>query len=445
MAVLITKENRDWHKRVLNLTWPVILSNLSIPLTGIVDTAVVGHLPNPAYIGAVALGALIFSTIYWLIGFLRMSTTGFVAQAFGAGDKDEIVAIVVRGFGIVIIVAVLIIAIQSPLGAVIFWFFEATEEVESQALAYFGIRIWGIGFGLANLVIVGMLFGLQKMRHALVLQLILNGLNIVLDFLFVMGFGLGVSGVAAATLISEAVTIIVGLWMVRGLIGFPNAGIRSLGAFRKQKLLELAMVNSNIMIRTLCIEIAFILFMSISAKSGDVALAANAVLLHLLHFLAFGLDGFAHAAEALSGNAYGAKNRSSLRKSVRTTLGWNCVIALMFCAAYWLGGTLIIELITGIEEVRQMAGEYLPWLVFAPLFCVLPFLFDGVYIGTMRTVAMRNSMLLSVAIYVPVANMAHAHFGNHGLWCAIMVFMLVRGVSLAAWYPRIEASVHPIA
>ncbi len=435
----ISHDRLNWHKKVLNLTWPVILSNLSIPLTGAVDTAVVGHLPDPAYIGAVALGALIFSAIYWLMGFLRMATTGFVAQAYGARDDEEIVAVLARGFGIAMAVGLAVILVQAPLGSAVFWFFEATREVESHALDYYGIRIWGVVFALSNLVILGLLFGLQKMRHALVLQLILNGMNVVLDLIFVLGFGWGVQGVAAATLISEAVTVFAGVLMLRRLVSYPSGGLKELSVLRRDKLIALAAVNFNIMIRTVCIEAVFILFMYISAKSGDVILAANAVLLHLVHFLAFGLDGFAHAAEALAGNAYGAKNRAMLRRSVRTTLGWSCVVALVFCAIYGLGGTMIIGLMTGIDEVRSTADEYLIWLVIAPAACVWPFLFDGVYIGTMRTVEMRNSMFISIAVYAPAAYIGYAALGNHGLWCAILIFMLARGGTLAAWYPKVEA------
>ena len=427
-----------WHKKVLNLTWPVIVSNLSIPLTGAVDTAVVGHLPNPAYIGAVALGALIFSTLYWLMGFLRMGTTGFVAQSVGSKNREEIAATFLRGIGIALSISLLVWLVYVPFGNAVLWFFEATQEVEANTLDYYSIRIWGVPFALVNLVVVGYLFGTQNMRMALVLQLLLNGMNIVLDLLFVLGFGWNVEGVAIATVISEVVTAICGVWVCVRMIGISNLDPRGLSIFKPERLRAMAEVNINIMIRTLLLEIAIIYFMWVSAKSGEIVLAANAVLMHLVHFLAFGLDGFAHAAEALAGRAFGAREPRQMRKAVMTTLGWSCIVAIIFALFYAIFGNLIIDLITGIESVRLVAGEYLAWLIFAPLVCVWPFLFDGVYIGTTRTVEMRNGMVVSILVFLLAAHFGFMWMGNHGLWLGFMLFMVVRGAILAYWYPNIE-------
>lgn len=427
-----------WNGKVLKLTWPIILSNLSIPLAGMVDTAVVGHLPNPAYIGAVALGALVFSTLYWVVGFLRMGTTGFVAQSHGANDAEEFAAVCVRSFGTAAVIGVMVIVLQYPISVLVFWFFEATQEVEENALLYFSIRIWGVVFGLANLVVLGILFGVQRMRAALLLQLLLNGLNVVLDLVFVVGFGWGVGGVAFATLISEAVTSAVGVWYCARIINRPVSQLIKLPILRRDKLLGLAYANFNIFIRTCCIEAVLLNFMWISSKSGEIILAANAVLLHLFTFLAFGLDGFAHSAEALAGSAYGAKDRATMRKSVLYTLLWCFITALIICIVYAVAGNFFVSLITGIPEVRAAAAEYLIWIILAPIICTLAFLFDGVYIGTTRTAEMRNTMLVSFAIYMPFAYFGYTTFGNHGLWFAIMVFMIVRGISLAWLYPKIE-------
>ena len=428
----------DWHKKVLNLAWPVILSNVSIPLAGAVDTAVVGHLPDPVYIGSVALGSLIFTTMYWVVGFLRMGTTGFVAQNMGAKDDEEVAAVYLRGLGVALTIGLVVLVFQKPIGSAIFWFFEGTENVESYALDYYLVRIWGMPFALCNLVVVGYLFGTQRMRSALVLQLLLNGMNIVLDVVFVLGFGWNVKGVAFATVISEVVTALCGFWLCFRLIGYSNLQLGRLAIFKNERLRVLAKVNFNIMIRTLCLEAVIIYFIWVSTRTGDIVLAANAVLMHLIHFLAFGLDGFAHAAEALAGGAFGARNRIRLRKVVITTLAWSIVFALVFCLAYFVFGGLIVSLITGIKSVRIVAGEYLGWLVFAPLVCVWPFFFDGVYIGTTRTVEMRNSVILAALAFLPVAHFGFMAMGNHGLWLGIMVFMAVRGLTLAMWYPRIE-------
>ena len=433
-----------WNGKVLNLTWPIIVSNLSIPLAGMVDTAVVGHLPNPAYIGAVALGALVFSTLYWVVGFLRMGTTGFVAQSYGAKDADEFAAVCLRSFGTAVVIGALVIMLQYPIHILVFWFFEATQEVEDNALLYFSIRIWGVVFGLSNLVVLGILFGAQRMRAALCLQLLLNGLNVVLDLVFVVGFGWGVGGVAFATLISEAVTCVVGVWYCTRIINRPLHQLIQLPILRRDKLLGLAYANINIFIRTCCIEAVLLNFMWISSKSGEIILAANAVLLHLFTFLAFGLDGFAHAVEALAGSAYGAKDRATMRKSVLYTLLWCFITALLISIIYAVAGNFFVGLITGIPEVRAAAAEYLIWIILAPIICTLAFLFDGVYIGTTRTAEMRNTMLVSIAVYMPFAYFGYTNFGNHGLWFAIMVFMVARGVLLAWLYPKIEAHTQTI-
>ncbi len=432
-------QDRRIHQRVLQLTWPVIIANLSLPLAGAVDTAVVGHLPEPVYIGAVALGALIFSTFYWLVGFLRMGTTGFVAQSYGANDQDEISATYIRALGIAALLGGILILFQYPIGRIIFWFFEATDQVEGFAYDYYQIRVWGSVFAMFNLASLGLLFGLQRMRTALILQLVLNGMNIVLDLIFVLGFGWAVAGVATATVLSEAVTAILGLWICCKVLGFDFRQISVPRLLHKDRLLRLLTVNVNIMVRTLCLEVIFIYFMWVSAKQGDVVLAANAILLHLLYFLAFGLDGFAHAAEALAGNAYGAKNRKSLHQTVVVALFWSCIVALCFVLVYWLFGGLIIGLMTSIDSVQMLADKYLIWMIIAPVLCVWPFLFDGVYIGMTRTVEMRNSVFLSTVVFLAIAYPGTEVLGNHGLWLGVMVSFVVRGATLMYWYRNIEA------
>ncbi len=438
MLQRIWLENRLLHKRVLNLAWPVMLANLSLPLAGAVDTAVVGHLPDPQYIGAVALGSMIFSMLYFLFGFLRMGTTGFVAQSVGANDDDEIVATYVRALCLAVLISLVFIALQSPIGKVIIWYFDATEKVENLALDYFQIRLWGAMFGLCNLVNLGVLFGLQRMRTALLLQLLLNGMNIALDFLFVLGFGWGVSGVAFATLISEFVTAIAGLWVCYRVLGPSKFKTVKFQLLRRDKLIRLAQTNTNIFIRTLCLEFVFLYVMWASTQQGSLVLAANAILLHLIHFLAYGLDGFAHAAEALAGNAYGMKNRKRLHDVVVVTLIWSLLVALVFCAIYGFGGSLIVGLITSIESVRATADVFLPWLALAPLVCVWPFLFDGVYIGLTRTAEMRNSMLLAMIVFFATTHLSIDSMANHGIWLGITLFMMVRGLSLAILYVGIE-------
>ena len=436
---LFSNERKPLHAKVLSLTWPVVLANLSLPLAGFVDTAVVGHLPDPVYIGAVALGALIFSTLYWLLAFLRMGTTGLVAQSAGADDTDEIVAMFIRSVGIGVAIGALFILLQYPIGVIIFWVFDASEAVEKFALDYYQIRIWGAIFAMSNMVVLGLLFGLQRMRTALWLQLLLNGLNIVLDLTFVLWFGWGVAGVAYATVISEIITATLGLWVCWRLLG-PKKKLAFRKFFGRDKMMMLAKVNVNILIRTLCLHVVFVYFMWFSANQGDIVLAANAILLHLLTFLAFGLDGFAHAAEVLAGMAYGAKDRVRMHYTVLVTLFWSIVVAAIICLAYAIGGKLIIRVLTGIAEVRELANTHLIWLIFMPLVSVWAYLFDGVFIGLTRTVAMRNCMLTSMCIFLLVVYFFTPAFGNHGLWLSMYVFMIARGLTQSLWYARIEST-----
>ena len=432
---------RPLHKKVLHLTWPVIIANLSLPLAGAVDTAVVGHLPDPVFIGAVALGALVFSSFYWRVSFLRSGTTGLVSQSFGVGDYSEVTAVFVRGLSVAVVLGALLIALHRPIGDIVFWFFDASPELETLALEYYGIRIWGAMFMMFNLAILGLLFGLQRMRTALLLQLLLNSMNIILDLIFVLGFDWSVRGVAAATLISEVTTAVVGLVVCRNILDLANPKLRRQQIFNKDKLILLMQVNFNIMIRTLCLEIVLIYFMWRSTRSGEVILAANAILLHMIHFLAFGLDGFAHAAEALAGAAYGAGDRKRLRNTVSVTLFWSFVVAVGFCLIYWSGGNIVVSLLTGIQSVREVADEYLIWLIVAPFFCVWPFLYDGVYIGMTRTVEMRNCMIISMLSFFLVSYFTIKAFDNHGLWLGLMVFMVVRGLTLGILFRRIELQV----
>jgi MATE family multidrug resistance protein len=433
---------RAWHARVWALSWPIILSNMSVPLVGAVDTAVVGQLPDPAYIGAVAVGAIIFNFLYWGFGFLRMGTTGFVAPALGAGDFGELRASFTRALLIAAVLGGGIIVLQRPVGAFMFWAFDASAEVEALAAAYYGVRVWSAPAALANYAILGLFIGMQNPRAALAVLLLLNVTNVVLDFVFVAGLGMGVEGVAVATLISEFTAAGAGLLVAARQLNRYAAGGRPgigliLNAARLRALLK---VNVDIFIRTLCLIFAFFYFTTVGARMGNVTLAANAVLIHFLHFMAYGLDGFAHAAEALAGNAYGRRNLVAFRAAVKTSGIWALLVALAFCLVYALLGTAIIATLTGIEEVRERAAEYLLWAVAAPLIGVWSYLFDGIFVGTMRTAEMRNGMIISITAYLLATWLLIPQFGNHGLWAALMIFLIVRALTLGAWYPRIERS-----
>ncbi len=430
-----------WHARVWALAGPIILSNLSTPLVGAVDTAVVGHLPDAAYIGGVAVGAVIFNFLYWGFGFLRMATTGFTAQAFGAEDAAELRAALARPLLLAFALGALLIVLQAPIGWLAFVLFDASDRVEDLARSYYEIRIWSAPAALANYVILGWLLGTRRAGAVLLIQVVLNGINILLDLIFVLGLGWGVEGVAMASLLAELGAIVLGLAVVaRTLAGiggtwdWPRIAARA-------RLAALLRANLDILIRTLCLIVAFAYFTARSATMGDVLLAGNAILLQMQGFMAYGLDGFAHAVEVLAGNALGARNRPAFREAVRVSTLWALGTAGAMTGLYLGLGAPIIALFTDIEAVRRAAEAYLPWVVVAPLVSVWSFQLDGVFIGTTRTRDMRNAMMLSLAIYLGACWILVPTLGNHGLWLALTILMIARAATLGWLYPRLEKAV----
>jgi MATE family multidrug resistance protein len=426
---------------VWRLAGPIILSNMSVPLVGAVDTAVVGHLPDPVYIGAVALGAVIFNFLFWGFGFLRMGTTGFVAQAYGSGDPTEVRSTLARALLLAGVLGLTIVLLQNPIGNVAFWALHGAENLESLAASYYAIRVWSAPAALANYAVLGCLIGMHNTRAALVLQFVLNVSNVLLDLLLVLGFGWGVEGVALASVLSEYLALAFGWWLVRA--NFQRIG----GEWNRDHILyaprlrALLHVNVNIFFRTLSLIAAFFYFTAMGTRLGEVTLAANAVLLHLHYFVSYGLDGFAHAAEALAGSAYGARQRAAFRAAVKATTVWALIVAVAYSVVYATVGHLIIGIITGIEPVRLAAADYLPWVLLLPIVSVWSYQFDGIYIGATRPVEMRNSMLLSFITYIVASWLLIPLWHNHGLWLSFMIFMAMRGITLGLWLPRIERSI----
>jgi MATE family multidrug resistance protein len=428
------------HRRIWRLAGPIIFSNVTVPLLGAVDTAVVGHLPDPALIGGVAVGATIFTFVYWAFGFLRMGTTGFVAQAFGAGDHAELKAVVLRALLLALAIGAAIVALQAPILKLSLWLFAASPAVEGYAATYFWVRIWGAPAALINYAVLGWLLGVQNARLAFLTQLFMNGLNMALALLFVMGFGWGIGGVAAATLTAEIAGAALGLWLLWRSVrrrggGWPWDRLNAPG-----RIAALLKVNLDILIRTVCLMFAFAYFTAQSAGMGDAVLAANAILLHLQAIMAYGLDGFAHAAETLVGAAIGARDRAGLRAAVRSAAVWGFITAALFAALYALAGTVILGLFTEHEEVRAAARDFLPWAIASPFLSVWPFLLDGIFIGATRTAEMRNGMVIALALYLAAASLLIPAYGNDGLWAAFFLFMAARAATLGWWYPRVEAA-----
>jgi MATE family multidrug resistance protein len=425
------------HRRVLRIALPIVLSNATIPILGAVDTGVVGQMGLAAPIGAVGIGAVILATLYWVFGFLRMGTSGLVAQAHGAGDRVEVSALLSRSLLVGAAAGLALILLQAPLIAAAFAVAPASAEVEALARTYLGIRIWGAPATIALYAVTGWLIALERTRGVLLLQLWMNGLNIALDLWFVLGLGWGVPGVAAATLIAEWTGLALGLWLCRDAFAAPGWRDRA-RVFDRARLSRMLSVNGDIMIRSVALQVSFTSFLFLGARFGDVTLAANQVALQFLEITAYALDGFAFAAESLVGQAVGARSAPAVRRAAIVTSQWGVAGALVLSAAFWLGGPALIDLMTTAPEVRAEARLYLGWAATAPLIGIAAWMLDGIFIGATRTRDMRNLMLLSACVYAAALAVLVPAAGNHGLWAALMVLNATRGLTMALRYPALE-------
>ncbi|PWR01502.1 MATE family efflux transporter [Meridianimarinicoccus roseus] len=425
------------HRRVLLIALPIVLSNATVPILGAVDTAVVGQLGLAAPIGAVGLGAVILSALYWIFGFLRMGTAGLTAQALGARDGAEVAALLSRVLIVAGLAGAAVIALQWPLFAAAFALAPASDEVEGLARGYLAVRVWSAPAAIAIYGVTGWLIAQERTRAVLVIQVWMNGLNIVLDVVFVLGFGWGVGGVAAATFLAEWAGLAVGLWFCRDALRAP--AMRAWAqVFDRVRLARMAVVNGDIMIRSVLLQGVMVSFLFLSSDFGDTRLAANQVLLQFLYITAYALDGFAFAAESLVGQALGARARSALRRAALLTGGWGLGLGVALAAAFAAGGPTLIDLMTTAPDVRAAARDYLPWMLLMPVLGALSWMLDGVFIGATRTADMRNMMALSVAIYAAAVFLLVPTFANNGLWAALGICFVARGLTLLARYPSLE-------
>lgn len=426
------------HRRVLKIAIPIVLSNATVPILGAVDTGVVGQLGEAAPIGAVGIGAIILSALYWIFGFLRMGTTGLASQAHGAGDRAEVSALLMRALLIGAAAGLAIIAFQGLLFRFAFALSPASPEVEGLARSYMGIRVLSAPAAIALYGITGWLIAQERTRAVFLIQLWMNGLNIVLDLWFVLGLGWGVEGVATATLIAEASGGALGLWLCRdGLWG--GAWRDWARVFDWGRLRHMASVNTDILLRSLLLQAMFVSFLFLGARFGDVTLAANQVLLQFLEITAYALDGFAFAAEALVGQALGARDRARLRRAALLASFWGLLIVIAMALGFALFGGRIIDIMTTAPDVRLEARRYLPWMVLSPLAGLAAWMLDGIFIGATRTRDMRNMMALSFAIYLAALWLLVPPFANHGLWAALLISFVARGITLGLRYPALEA------
>lgn len=430
-----------WHRKVLSLSVPIILANLSQPVLSAVDTAIAGHMTDIAVLGGVALGGLFFSFVFWGFGFLRMGTTGLVAQAYGARDGASLRAIVLRALALALGFGIVLLALRAPLIDLVIGLLGGSVTVQHYALAYCSTRITSAPFVLANFVILGYLLGAQHARLALFLQLVVNIANVVAVLTFVYGFHWGVAGIGAATACADVIGFVLGIALLvmlrpRGLLPVRWAQI-----FERRAMLHMIGINRDIFLRTACLLVSFGWFAHAGARLGDTVLAANALLLNFQTFMAYALDGFANAAEALVGAALGARQRDALREAIRVTLIWTGAGALAFSLCYFAIGPWIIDRLTDQPAVRATARVFLLWASASPLLSAWSFALDGMFIGAMRTRDMMVSMAIAMVAFLGAAiGLEHA-FGNHGLWAAFMLFMIVRAGTLGVRLPALIRAV----
>lgn len=431
MRLFQTLSNRTVHKQVLLLAIPMVLSNITVPLLGLVDAAVIGHLEHAWYLGGVALGSTMISVTFWLLGFLRMSTTGLAAQAYGAQSNHQLGVVLSQGMLMALGFAGGFLFVHSFISDWVLSFSSASEEVKLYAEQYFLIRAWSAPAALANFVLLGWLLGTQNAKAPMWMVIIANVTNIVLDIVFVIGFDWKVEGAALASVIADYTGMSFGLWCVwRTWHRTKLPSLLSLMRDSTNGLSRFVKLNRDIFLRSLCLQAAFTFMTFQGASFGDDIVAANAVLMSFLMMISYGMDGFAYAMEAMVGKAVGANDKRQLNQSLVGAFFWSLVICTGLTVAFGLYGSNMISLITDIPQVHDVALLYLPWLVAMPLISMWCFLLDGIFIGATKGKEMRNGMFVSTCSFFAVFFLFQ-YWENHALWLAMLSFMAMRGITLA--------------
>lgn len=445
---------RDRH--ILHIALPSIVSNITVPLLGMIDVAIVGHMGSPVYIGAVAVGSMIFNLVYWLFGFLRMGSSGLTAQAFGRRDLTEVTRLLVRSVSIAFSIALLMIILQMPLKWLMFWLISPTSDVVPFASTYFYIVIWGAPASLALFSLMGWYIGMQNTRIPMFISIMQNVVNILASLTLVYGFGMKIEGVALGTVIAQyagllmAVGLLVryygrffrGKWRV--VIGLPLAtertqesGKRILCGRQISFLLPLSSflkINRDIFLRTLCLVAVNLFFTSAGARQGAVILSVNTVLIQLYLFFSYFMDGFAYAGEALGGKSYGAHNTSAFREILNRLWMWMLIVTSVYTLLYMIGGHWIVTLLTDEPQVLEISDKYLWWAWLIPAAGCVAFIWDGIFIGLTATRGMLVSSFLSALVFFVIYLLTKDVLGNHGLWLAQIVYLFMRGILQTIWY-----------
>ena len=430
-------------RQILQIALPSIVSNITVPLLGMIDVAIVGHMGSPVYIGAVAVGSMIFNLVYWLFGFLRMGASGLTAQALGRRDLTEVTRLLVLSVDVALGIALLLIILQVPLKWLMFWLIGPTTDVVPYATTYFYIVIWGAPASLALFSLMGWYIGMQNTRIPLFISIMQNVVNILASLTLVYGFGMKIEGVALGTVIAQYAGLLVALGLLAKYYGrlrvHRGTGTLCFGeTHNASPLLHFFAINRDIFLRTLCLVAVNLFFTSAGARQGAVILSVNTVMLQLYLFFSYFMDGFAYAGEALCGKAYGAHNGTAFRETLRRLWMWMVIVTIAYTLLYIIGGHWIVSLLTDEPQVIETSREYLWWAWLIPVAGCVAFIWDGVFIGMTATRGMLVSSFLSALIFFAVYYFSlftlHFSLHNHGLWLAQVVYLATRGIIQTIWY-----------
>ena len=421
-------------RQILQIALPSIVSNITVPLLGMIDVAIVGHMGSPVYIGAVAVGSMIFNLVYWLFGFLRMGSSGLTSQALGRRDFTEVMRLLVRSTTIALGIALMLILLQMPMKLVAFELIGPTADVAHIAQTYFFIVIWGAPAVLGLYSLSGWYIGMQNTRFPMFISIMQNVVNILASLTLVYGFGMKIEGVAWGTVIAQYAGFIVALGLLLRYYGRLRGYLVLRGTFVREAMGRFFHVNSDIFLRTLCLVAVNLFFTSAGARSGAVILSVNTVLMQLYLFFSYFMDGFAYAGEALGGKTYGARNVAAFRETLHRLWIWALIVTLAYTLLYIGGGRWIVGILTDEAQVLEASQEYLCWIWLIPVAGAAAFIWDGVFIGITATRGMLVSSFLSALGFFIVYLLAESHLGNHGLWLAMIIYLALRGILQTIWY-----------
>lgn len=428
-------------REILHIALPSIVSNITVPLLGLVDVAITGHLGSAAYIGAIALGGMLFNVVYWIFGFLRMGTSGLTAQALGAGKREETMSWLLRSQTIGLCIAVALLLLQVPIRELALLVMQPTEEVRAFTITYFNICIWGAPATLGLFGLNGWFIGMQNSRVPMAIAITQNVVNILASLCFVFGLGMKVEGVALGTLIAQWCGFLMGVFLCLRYVDlslfrvFKGWKVSGKSLFDRQSMLRFFEVNRDIFFRTICIVSVMLFFTSAGSWQGEVILAVNTLLMQLYLLVSYVMDGFANAGEALSGKYYGAGDRSSLQLTICRLFVWAMLMATGFTVVYVLGGKPFLGLLTDEPSVVEASADYVWWAYLIPFVSMGAFMWDGIFIGLTASRQMLQSMFAAAVTFFVLYYLLHPSFGNHGLWAAFLAFLLVRG-GVQTWLYR---------